>query len=330
MKFADYFYKPGVHKFASARGTRMSSLPKWGTKGRRGRAASSRAMVVYAPPTRRAPGRTRAPNRTRVAVTREVARQMNRVAENRYIGAHKECIKPTPKPAGDQLISYVLLNSGQTLPTGVSSSFTPMDLFTYPQADRTGRYLYVKSASCKFNIQTVPVEADNLNLLATPINFRMIVVKQKQYNNRLGNVSSPDRSLFLSPDNESFGLQDTTKFEQEYQMQPINKRHWMVYKDQRFTLQPPATNIVDSQGTTVQNTTNTATGGRFPAVKNFNISLPLNAKVLYEDGDHPLDIDSQFLIIIQAIPESHCAPDVTEPNARWRVNYISSTQANDS
>ncbi len=283
---------------------------------------------VRAPPAYRAPGRTRAPSRTRVAVTREIARQLNRVAENRYIGAHKECIKPTAKPAGSQLISYVLLNSGQTLPTAVSSSFTPMDLFTYPQVDRTGRYLYVKSASCKFNIQTIPVEADDLNLLATPINFRMIIVKQKQYNNRLGNVSSPDRSLFLSPDNESFGLADTTKFEQEYEHQPINKRHWMVYKDQRFTLMPPATNIIDADPALP--VTNTATSGRFPSVKNFNFNLPMNAKVLYEDGDHPLDIDSQWLIIIQAIPQSYCAPDVTLPNSRWRVNYISSTKANDS
>lgn len=193
------------------------------------------------------PSRLRA-STTQYKISKEVSKQLNSVAENKFVGKVGDCLAPVSKPAGTQPINYCLFNTGETLPTGVSTNFAPMSCFTYAQAEREGRYLYLKHATMSFEIQMLPRNTTSDAVLNSTTQFRFMVVKQKQYANRLGTVVSPNTSLFLAPDNKEFGLTNTTATNQMYNGQPINRRNWMVYRDQRFTLSAPASLYQTSTG----------------------------------------------------------------------------------
>jgi len=268
------------------------------------------------------------PSRTRTAVSREVAKQINSVAENKFVGRIGDCLAPIPKPGGGVAkLNYCLFNTGEALPAGVSTDFTPMKCFTYPVADRDGRYLYLKHALQHFEIQMLPRDTNSTSVLNSTTQFRFMVVKQKQYANRLGTVSSPNSSLFLAPDNKEFGLADTSATNIMYSGQPINRRTWTVYQDRRFTLTAPSATFFDSTGITEQSVN--VAHEKYPVKKSIKFKLPVSAKILYGTGDIPIDIDTQWLVIIQAMPTSYCA-DTADAQKQWRVNYLSTTVANDS
>lgn len=304
------------------RKSRTTTYVRKGSKGVR-RKLSGRKQVRRPVPSRLIP------SRTRTAVSREVAKQINSVAENKFVGRIGDCLAPIPKPGVGSVakLNYCLFNSGEALPTGVSTDFTPMKCFTYPAAERDGRYLYLKHALQHFEIQMLPRDTNSTSVLNSTTQFRFMVVKQKQYTNRLGTVSSPNSSLFLAPDNKEFGLSDLAATNIMYSAQPINRRNWTVYQDKRFTLTAPSATYFDSTGATEQSVN--VAHEKYPVKRSIKFKLPVSAKILYGTGDIPIDIDTQWLVIIQAMPTSYCA-DTADAQKQWRVNYLSTTVANDS
>jgi len=280
------------------------------------------------------PSRIRAPSKANYKIAKEVSRQLNKVAENRFVGVHKRCIQPVPKPGGGVApATYVFYNSGTDLPTAVDPSnlYTAMELFQYPQStppvvgQRIGRYLYVKHSHINFELQMLPTLGPSLGLLSNPVQFRFMCVKQRSNNVRLGNVHTPGDSLFLAADNKSIGYENTQAFSLEFNKQPINKRNWMVYCDKKFILAPPAAVLQDGANNSVE-----TAGSKYPSNRHITMKLPVNKKVLYGlGGEHPLDFDSQWLFIVQAIPVANCV-GTAEPPKNWILNYTGTTVANDS
>jgi len=259
-------------------------------------------------------------------IAKEVSKQLNKVAENRFVGIHRDCLPVTQKPAGNQKLSYIFLNTGTQLNASVDPtvSFKPMEAFTYqPNVERTGRYLYLKTCHLKFEIQMLPITTQSLAELNSTTTFRFMVIKQSGSNHRIGEPPRLSNSIWLQPNNAQFGINDTTRYVQEYNQQPINKRNWQVFCDKKFTLSPPSQVLADTQSDV--NTANP----HYPVRKMININLPCWKKVLYGDGDFPIDFDSQWMIICQASPTSYCSASATRP-VNWTMSYIGTTSANDS
>jgi len=284
------------------------------------------------------PSRLRGKSKKSYTLSKAISKEMNRVAESRFVGVHKECIEPVKKFAGSQKLTYICLNSGEQLPDalnpivlpGTDRLFSPMSMFTFPQSspvlpgERVGRYLYLKHATLKFNVQMIPQVSEELSILNSPTLFRFICIKARSNNTRYGTEAPTTQTIFLQPNNQSFGLDDTTRFEQEYNQQPINKRHWMTYCDKKFILSPPA----DVYTNDTDDITNVAYS-KYPTQKTISLKLPCEKKVLYGANTHPVNFDSQWLIFVQACPLSYCNAKAVAPK-NWVMNYVGTTSANDS
>jgi len=159
----------------------------------------------------------------------------------------------------------------------------------------------------------------------------MIVKANRKYN-KLGSSPLAGSSLFLTSENDEFGFGlpggVSTASVFANQQQPIDKRKWLVYKDMHFTLSTPAQEYSDSS-IPQQFATNTA-NNRYPVKKYINFDLPVYKKCHFpSDGTVPDNVDTQFLLILQAARTSYCLDRVDIPR-NWRVNVLATTSATDN
>jgi len=111
--------------------------------------------------------------------------------------------------------------------------------------------------------------------------------------------------------------------------QPINKRKWLVYRDQRFTLSTPAQEYVDTSVPGEVNAINTA-NNKYPVRKLITLDLPVYKKTHFpSDSRTPDSIDTQWLIIIQSTRTNYCAQNVDAPK-NMKLNILGTTCATDS
>jgi len=260
--------------------------------------------------TRRStPSRLRV-SRKRTALTKAVSKVLEDNAENKFKGFEVECSPPVPIPAGVQPISYHFFNTGRPL-TVALPEFSPLDMFKFPQgtgqSERIGNSMYIKSGMIHMNIQTLPLtELGTITGDQPLIEFRLMMVKANRKYNALGSFPDPGESLFLTPGNNSFGYDDT-QATHNFKLQPINKRKWLVYRDQRFTLSYPVVDqrLVGTPGFQVNNAYS-----KYPTSKTLKLQLPVNKKTNFTNtSNHPEDLDTQWLIMLQAIHPSFCTPN---------------------
>jgi len=287
--------------------------------------------------------KTKAPSRyysskSRYSLNRLISSQVNRISENKFRGFTASCLRPVPKPAGTQPLSYIFLNSGEQLSHPSDVMYQPMNLFNFPRGDlpteRNGDYMYIKKSHIKFEIQMLPTSVVDTSALNSTTEFRLMVVKANRALNKLGVSPISGGGLFLNPENESFGfgvpggLSTNTTFENT--SQPINKRQWIVYKDTKFTLSTPAQECSDN-AVPAQFAYNTA-NNKYPVKKFFSFNLPIWKKTHFNTQSHtPDSVDTQFLIILQACRTNYCADllDVNPPE-NFRVNVLGTTSASDN
>jgi hypothetical protein len=281
------------------------------------------------------------PSRVRVSslkyqINRQIVKAMSSVSESKFRSYSGECLMPQPKPAGTQPITYLFMNAGAQLTQAGNSMFQPMDLFNFPKGDsnleRNGDYMYVKKSHVKFEVQMLPQPGVDFNAQNSTTEFRMIIVKANRKYNKLGASPLAGNSLFLTSENDEFGFGIpggvSTASVFANQQQPIDKRKWLVYKDTHFTLSPPAQEYGDSS-LPQQFATNTA-NSRYPVKKYFNFDLPIYKKCHFpSDSNRPDNVDTQFLMILQAVRTNYCQDAVDAPR-NWRVNILSTTSATDN
>ena len=267
---------------------------------------------------------------SRATVTKMIAKSINNLAENKFQGYTGDCLQPQAKPAGAQPISYHLLNTGGPL-SGLPL-FTPMNLYNFPQGDgnteRNGNYLYLKKTHLKLEIQMLPTSvAAPLQTLNSVTEFRLMIVKANRKYNKLGNSPVPDNSLFLNTQNDQFGLDDVNSTTFVNMQQPINKRKWLVYMDQRFTLSPPAKEAIDDAP---EQWAFNAANPKYPVKKFITLDLPIFKKCHFEsDSDVPSNVDTQWLMILQGVRSNYCTTNVAAPRD-YRLNVLGTTSAGDA
>lgn len=279
--------------------------------------------------SRSTPSRLRV-STSRYTLNRAIATQISNMTENKFQGYTGDCLLPQAKPAGSQPISYHLLNTGGPL-TGLPL-FTPMNLYQFPQGDgnteRNGNYLYIKKTHLKLEVQMLPTTVKApLQTLNSVTEFRLMIVKANRKYNKLGSSPLPDNSLFLNTQNDQFGINDTGSTTFVNMRQPINKRKWLVYKDMRFTLSPPAKAAEDAAPE--QWAFNVA-NPKYPVKKFISLDLPIYKKCHYESGsDIPDNVDTQWLMILQAVRSNYCQDVIAAPRD-YRLNILGTTSASDN
>jgi hypothetical protein len=275
------------------------------------------------------PSRVRV-SKSRYTLNRAIAKQINNMTENKFQGYTGDCLQPVAKPAGAQPISYHLFNTGAAIAS--IPNFVPMNLYQFPQGDgsteRNGNYLYIKKTHLKMEIQMLPTSvAAPLQTLNSVTEFRLMVVKANRKFNKLGSSPSPANSLFLNTQNDQFGINDTGSTTFINMQQPINKRKWLVYKDMRFTLSPPSKEAIDSSP---EEWAFNAANNKYPVKKFISLDLPIYKKCHFEtDQDVPDNIDTQWMIVIQAVRSNYCTASVAAPRD-YRLNMCATTSASDN
>lgn len=280
------------------------------------------------------PSRARV-SRKRTATTKAVSKVLQNFSENKFQGTNVDCSIPVAKPVGTQPISYHFFNTGNQLTGPMAAEFAapqgPLDLFTFAIGDnndqRTGNYMYIKKSHMKFEVQMLPGLdiTPNPGLTATT-DFRLLVIKANRKYNELGNSPDAGASLFLNTQNDEFGYDSATATTFLSMSQPVNKRKWLVYRDQKFTLSPPAT---ESSSGVPGEVTNSAFS-KYPVKKMVSFNLPVFKKTHFNNTSNvPDNLDTQWLIILQACPTSYCNNGVLAPR-NYRVNILGTTSCADN
>lgn len=293
----------------------------------------SKRRNAYVKKGSKKPSRLRV-SKTRYSVAKEVSRQLANYSENKFQGFSGGCLPPVPKPTGTQPLTYCFLNAGESI-AGILPEFTAgqaMKLFNFPKGDdndqRDGSYMYIRQSYLKMEVQMLPVFSETTpQAYNATTDFRLMIVKANRKYNKYGKFPDPGQKLFLNTQNEPFGYDGTTATPFLYMNQPINKRDFLVYCDKRFTLSPPSAVITDAQfqdNTSLQNP-------HYPIKKRLNIKLPVWKKTHFDDStNNPDNLDTQWMIIVQAVPSAYCDAIDTEPNRNWAFSCYGTTTARDS
>ncbi len=279
------------------------------------------------------PSRARV-SKKRMTANKAVSKALANFSENKFHGITIDCSEPVAKPAGPQPISYHFFNTGDQLTGPMAVEFAlpqgPLDLFTFGQGDtndtRTGNYMYIKKTHMKLEIQMLPESGLTPGQLNSTLDFRLIIVKANRKYNELGQSPDAGSSLFLSTQNDEFGYDGVIAQTFLHMAQPINKRKWLVYRDQKFTLSPPATESASGVPGEVVN----AAFSKYPVKKLVSFNLPVWKKTHFNNLTNvPDNLDTQWLIILQACPTSYCNPGVLRPG-NYRVNMLGTTSCADN
>lgn len=254
------------------------------------------------------PSRLYSGKKTYTRTTAIAQNVMKSISESKYQGAREDCLKTVAKPGGTiRPMSYTFVNTGEDLSANLPEFQTPLNLFKFPQGtestERIGKYMYIKKSHLKINVMALPQKSDGRPddvLINTPLECRMFVVKANRKNDKIFKSPNPGNSLLIDTQNGSFGYDETLGSINLLQKQPINRRQWLKYRDYKFTLSPPAVNLVDG----VQAY---QTGKQYPVQRNFTFDLPIYKKTHFsESTEAPDDVDTQWLIILQVSYLNHC------------------------
>jgi len=272
---------------------------------------------------------------TRAVVNKQISTALRNYGESKFRGYNNSCIDPESKPNGNQPLSYYFYNTGEGLNQTGNNMFYPMELFNFPKGDnateRNGDYMYIKKTHLKMELQMIPQSStgDLVNGNSSTTSFRFMVVKANRKYNKLGNSPIAAESLFITEENEEFGFSNPSQPVFSNMYQPINKRKWLVYRDQRFTLSTPAQEYVDTSVPGEVNAINTA-NNKYPVRKLITLDLPVYKKTHFpSDSRTPDSIDTQWLIIIQSTRTNYCAQNVDAPK-NMKLNILGTTCATDS
>lgn len=176
---------------------------------------------------------------------------------------------------------------------------------------RIGNYVYYKKTHVSLHVDMTFTTSPK-----PPIQFRFLILKSKQSVMPAGRTELPDSSIFLTNTGKRCGYLttgDDVMTAMDYDTAPLNKRDWVVFRDQRFILSHPIRS--DSDGG------NVGYSGKYPIRKNLVCNLNHFKKVRLDSNNAPEDYDAHYLVYVFATSIGD-ANDVAD---NWSVSMRGTT-----
>ena len=244
-----------------------------------------------------------AQSKSRYVINKAISNTLNRISETKYLPLRK-INDDGPKFCTDNLTTYYGMTIGNDLPSAWDPDITRVGGIECSQGtqgnERNGDYIYLKKTHMSLQIDMKRLNSAQGQPGMMPYEFRVVVCKLRRSISPAGVVKSPQSTLFLEIDNSDFGYKSTNVnlTGTEVFRQPLNKRDWVILKDQRFTLSPPPY-VPDPPATAQQS--QSYYSQKYPVSKNLRYDLPYYKKVQYvNDLDRPTDIDYHYCVFVFA------------------------------
>ncbi len=173
--------------------------------------------------------------------------------------------------------------------------------------ERIGDYVYYKKTHC-----VMQVDMNATSSLQEPIEFRFIIAKSRGLANPAMTGYIPGTSLFLNEIGSAIGHQTGGVTGTDLMLQPLNKRDWVIFRDQKFTLTSPQ--IVNGGGF----------NSKYPSRKNLVINLKHYAKAKISNvNNQPKNLDTTYVMYLyaSAIGKDRTA-SVFEVSLRGVTSYV--------
>ncbi len=195
-------------------------------------------------------------------------------------------------------------------PSG-ATGFTGLDGFQWQQgtaADRRiGKYLFLKHTTSQLRINCV-----SPTRYGTALQFRVIVYRAKR-NSPLGTAGgNPCDDLFINNSGREIGINNNATNASrsfEYMNMIVNKKNYMVVKDEKFILQPSVQQVNGGSNLV------SAFSQTYPPEKTISMELKHNSKTAFSDTtNQPLDLNYQYCVSIISAPYGNA----TDNSSDWR------------
>ena len=188
-------------------------------------------------PAQSLPGRFYAGSKRTYNKTKALGNQMRNFAETSYIAlTNKDSATPHQVQSTNAYFKGFTL--GPTVPTGWTS-YESLDGMTVAQGtgqnQRIGASMYIKNTHLNMEIDMVLPDS---GVDAHATEFRVIVFKVKPAARNLGVSLTPNTSLFLDTSGNQIGHESTGVTGTDLMLQSLDRRRWVIYRDQKFTLSP--------------------------------------------------------------------------------------------
>lgn len=253
------------------------------------------------------------PSRQNYNMAVAVSKALSRVAETKVLAMTKfNEVNPTPIQLGAQAYttSYTI-GSIPTIWSGITG-INSLTNFQFPQgdgaSDRDGDSIFLKKSHFSIELDM------NQNLpQRSVVEFRVIAFKPNRATDPVGITRNWGLGLFLDTDGNYFGHQTAGISGTDLMLQPINRRHYFVMSDRKFTLSPSAdlAQALPSKFTGVN-----------PISRTMLFNCPFNKKVHFEGANTPQNIDPHMCVVIYARPIGRDAvADVWETNVRGTTSF---------
>lgn len=243
-------------------------------------------------------------------------------------------------------IQYVNFSPVETGYTDESTKV--IDLVTLSQGVGSnayvGKYINVKKAFMRFHISVPMIDEGVTSALnnfkgMTERHLRVMLVAPKLTSQPANTTLTTQDSLFLDYGGEDYGLADSTdKPSWEILQAPINKKNWVVLKDQHYKVSPNRIDTYDSNSRPALKDHNlsgetyySASWNESHSVKlggsselNINCNIPINKKVEMNTTTHrPENLNMGYrFIVISSIPGMKQADQKTTNNAAYGSNRV--------
>lgn len=241
---------------------------------------------------------------------RKLTTSINQFAENHKLQCFRQNeVPPIPIQLG-ALAQYRLFCFG-SIPSTWDPSAIDIAGISITQGtsegQRAGNYVYLKSSTISLNIDTnITTDAD----VSPPIQFRIVVFKQRRGNMPAGISYNPATSLFLTELGNTFGYTTSGVNGSDLMMQPLNRRDYIIHTDKKCILSSPYG-------------AKTGYTGNYPTIKDMRIKLPFYKKTHYDNASAlPDDIDFHYGIAIFArSQQKDVAASQFEVNLRGSTSF---------
>jgi len=255
--------------------------------------------------------------RTR-SVVNKVMKNISELKINEMVPVNCDAPLPIVPAPGATAIYKAQYNIGPSI--SAWSGFTPIQGTSFAQGtganQRIGKYVYLKNSSVRVKIQMNDVPQAQTN----PTRFRVIVFKTRRNYVAGTTGGNPEDNLFLNPLGGEFGVNTLGLESMDYESSLVNKKNYMVVKDQQFILQPITSQPV---GQSI-----IANAGVYKNEKYLYFNLGHYKKVAMEPGtnDNPADLNYQYAICILGTPVGSCRT----PAKNWNVSIRGTTSCLDN